>query len=56
MARADFCRREQSDLTRKTKSPQVSMNSLAPPAGEHAGDVFDKDEPRARLNDDATGC
>lgn len=54
MARADLRRREQSSLTRKAQSVKVSPNPLGAAAGEHAADVLDEDEPRARLDDDAT--
>ena len=55
MGGTDFCRREQSDLTRKTKSAQVSVNSFCAAAAEHPFDVLDEDEPSARLDDDAPG-
>lgn len=55
MARADFRRREKSDLTRKTKSAQLSPNPLGAARGEHAADIFDEDEPRPRSDDDAAG-
>ncbi|CDX55913.1 hypothetical protein MPL3365_210135 [Mesorhizobium plurifarium] len=50
MARANFRRREQSDLNRKTKLAKVSPNpfgssDLVSPRREHAGDVLDEDEP-----------
>ena len=54
VARADFCRREQSDLTRETKSAQVSVNALGAAAGKHPFDVLDEDEPRSGLDDDAS--
>lgn len=53
MRRADFCRCKQSDLTRETKSPQVSIDALGAAGREHAADVLDEDEPGARLDDDA---
>jgi hypothetical protein len=53
MRRADFCRREQSDLTRETKSPQVSDDAFGPARREHAADILDEDEPGAGLDDDA---
>ncbi|WP_246676234.1 hypothetical protein [Mesorhizobium sp. B2-3-2] len=60
MARADFRRREQSSLNRKTQLEKVSTNSFRAsdvviPRREHAADVFDEDEPRAGLDDDAAG-
>jgi hypothetical protein len=50
MARADFCCREQSDLNRETKLAKVSpypfgSSDFVSPRREHAGDVFDEDEP-----------
>ncbi len=58
MARADFCRREQSSLNLETKLVKVSEYSLrasdfVSPRREHAADVFDDDEPDAGLDDDA---
>ena len=58
MARADFRHAEQSDLNRVTKSLKVSPDPFRPGdlpfrGGQHAGDIFDKDEPGARLDDDA---
>jgi hypothetical protein len=53
MRRADFCRREQSDLTRETKSLQISDDPLRAARREHAADVFDEDEPCPGLDDDA---
>jgi hypothetical protein len=55
MRRTDLSRLEQSDLTRKTKSAQVSPYALGAAAGEHAADIFDEDEPRPGLDDDAPG-
>nr|WP_287202670.1 hypothetical protein [Mesorhizobium sp.] len=60
VARADFCRREQSALNRETQLAKVSPNSFRAsdvviPRREHAADVFDEDEPRSGLDDDATG-
>jgi hypothetical protein len=56
--RADFCRREQSCLNRKAKLVKVSVNALGAsdfviPRREHAADILNKDEPCARLDDDA---
>lgn len=56
----DLFRREQSDLNRETKSAKVSPYPLGSsdvviPRCEHAGDVFDEDEPRPCLSDDAPG-
>ncbi|HEU4986881.1 MAG TPA: hypothetical protein VFT89_07430 [Rhizobiaceae bacterium] len=58
MARADFRRREQSDLNLETKLAKVSPNPLGSsdfvsPSREHAADVLDEDEPAAGLDDDA---
>lgn len=53
MARADFRRREKSDLDRVTKSAKVSPYALGAAAGEHAADVLDEDEPGPGLDDDA---
>jgi hypothetical protein len=53
MARADLSRREQSDLTRETKSAQVSVNPLGAAAAEHPFDILDEDEPCSGLDDDA---
>jgi hypothetical protein len=60
MARADFCRREQSALNRKTQLAKVSPYPLGSsdfisPCREHPFDVLDEDEPGARLDDDAPG-
>lgn len=54
MARADLSRREQSDLTRETKSAQVSVNPFGAAAAEHLFDILDEYEPRSGLDDDAT--
>jgi hypothetical protein len=61
MARANFCRREQSSLSLETKLVKVSEYALRAsdfvrPSREHTADVFDDDEPGARLDDDAAGC
>ena len=58
VARADFCRREQSSLNLETKLVKVSEYSLGAsdfvrPRREHASNVLDDDEPDAGLNDDA---
>jgi hypothetical protein len=58
MARADFCRREQSSLNLETKLVKVSEYSLRAsdfvrPRREHAADVFNDDEPDTGLDDDA---
>jgi|GEM_PF-3604228 len=58
MARADFCRREQSSLSLETKLVKVSEYALRAsdfvrPRREHAANVLDDDEPCARLDDDA---
>jgi len=58
VARADFCRREQSSLHLEAKLPKVSVNpfrssDFVSPRREHAGDVFNEDEPCTRLDDDA---
>jgi hypothetical protein len=58
--RADFRRREQSDLNRETKLAKVSPNpfgssDFVSPGREHAADVFDEAEPCAGLHDDAPG-
>jgi len=55
MRRTDFCRREQSDLTLETKSPQVTPDAFGPTRREHAADVLDEDEPGPSLNDDPAG-
>jgi hypothetical protein len=56
VARADLSRREQSDLTRKTKSAQVSPYALGTAAAEHPLNVLDEDEPSPGLNENASGC
>lgn len=58
MARADFRRREQSDLNRETKLAKVSPNPFGSsdfviPRREHAADILDEDEPASGLDDDA---
>lgn len=60
MRRADFARAEQSALNRVAHAAKVSPNPLGSsdvvsPRREHAGDIFDDDEPRPRLCDDAPG-
>lgn len=60
MARADFRRREQSDLNRETKLAKVSpyplgSSDFVSPSREHAADVLDKHPPDAGLDDDAAG-
>jgi hypothetical protein len=60
MARADFRRREQSDLNRETKLAKVSpyplgSSDFVSPCREHPADVFDKDKPAAGLDDNASG-
>ncbi|UFW96194.1 hypothetical protein RlegTA1_09120 [Rhizobium ruizarguesonis] len=60
MARADFCRREQSSLHLEAKLPKVSVNpfrssDFVSACGKHPGDVFNEDEPCAGSDDDATG-
>lgn len=55
MARADFRRREKSDLALETESAQVTPNALRAAAREHAADVLDEDPPRAGGDDDAAG-
>jgi hypothetical protein len=60
MARADLCRREESSLNRETQLAKVSPNPFGSsdvviPRREHAADVLDEDEPRASLDDDASG-
>jgi hypothetical protein len=52
MRRADFRRREQSDLTRKTKSAQISPDTLGAARGEHAADILDDAPPGTGLDDD----
>jgi hypothetical protein len=52
MARADFRRREQSDLNRETKLAKVSPNPLGSsdfvsPRREHPADILDEHEPRS---------
>jgi hypothetical protein len=51
--RADFFRREESSLNLETQSVKVSPDAFRPAGREHTCDVFDDDEPRARLDDDA---
>lgn len=53
MRRADASRREKSNLTLETKSSQVTPDAFRAAGREHPLDVFDKDEPRAGLHDDA---
>nr|WP_258119128.1 hypothetical protein [Mesorhizobium onobrychidis] len=60
VARADFCRREQSALNRETQLAKVSpypfgASDVVIPRREHAADIFDEDEPRSCLDDDAAG-
>lgn len=55
MACADFCRREQSALNLEAQPVKVSPDPLCAAGGEHAADVFDKDEPCSGLHDDAPG-
>jgi len=60
MACADFRRREQSALNREAQLAKVSPNPFGSsdfviPRREHAADVFDENEPRPRLHDDAAG-
>ena len=60
VARTDLCRCEQSSLNRKAQLAKVSPNPFGAsdfviPGREHAGDIFDEDEPRAGLDDDAAG-
>lgn len=59
VARADFRRREQSDLNLETKLAKVSpyplgSSDFVSPRREHATDIFDKDEPAPGLHDDAS--
>ena len=58
MARANFRRREQSDLNLETKLAKVSpyplgSSDFVSPRRKHAADVLDKHPPDARLDDDA---
>lgn len=53
MACADFRRCEQSALNLKAQSVKVSPDAFSASRREHASDVLDEDEPRARLDDDA---
>lgn len=55
VARADFRRREKSDLALETESSQVAPDALGATAREHAGDVLDEHPPRAGLDDDPSG-
>jgi hypothetical protein len=60
MARADFRRREQSDLNLETKLAKVSpypfgSSDFVSPGREHAADILDEHPPGARLDDDAAG-
>ena len=54
MREADFRRTEEARRKRAAQSAKVSSNAFGAAFGEHAADVFDEDEPSARLDEDAT--
>lgn len=55
MRRADLRRAEEATLNLTAQSAKVSVYPFGASAAEHPADVFDEDEPRTRLNEDAAG-
>jgi hypothetical protein len=53
--RANLRRREESALNEKTQSVKVIVHATRTSRGEHPRDVFDEDEVRSALDDDAAG-
>lgn len=55
LARASLRRCEQSSLNRETHAENVSPDPFGAPARQDAANVFDEDEPRTGLDEDAPG-